>query len=96
MGTSSSNKGSPSNVPMIPQWVLDVPNGPPDTKSPDATPDESIPPASAREDDSDLSPLSGRDGNLDLIPAPFVDKARLAASRSIWRRTNLPLVFRTK
>lgn len=29
MGTSSSSKGSPSNVPMVPPWVPDAPGTPP-------------------------------------------------------------------
>ena len=46
MGTSSSSKGSPGNVPMVPPWVPAVsplPPAPDDATSPEATPPDAAP-----------------------------------------------------
>jgi hypothetical protein len=74
MGTSSSSKGSPSNVPMVPPWVPDVPSGPPDN----APPDDGIPPAPIPGDNLDLAGV-GEDVGSPTPPAiPSDGKARLA------------------
>jgi hypothetical protein len=90
MGTSSSSKGSPSNVPMVPPWVPDVPSGPPDNTPPDAAPDDGIPPTPTPGDNLDLAGVGEGDGNPAPTPVPTDDKARLApAGRFGAARTNL-------
>jgi hypothetical protein len=83
MGTSSSSKGSPSNVPMVPPWVPDVPSGPPG----DTPPDDGAPPP---EDNLDLAGLGEGDGTTPPPAIPTDDKARLAPpGRFGGARTNL-------
>jgi hypothetical protein len=81
MGTSSSSKGSPSNVPMVPPWVPDPPAGPP----PDA------PPPNPADGDID----AGESGDLPVAPA-VDDSARLAPpGRFGAARANLTSFART-
>src|SRR5271156_1805219 len=90
MGTSSSSKGSPSNVPMVPPWVPDVPDGPPSDPPTDALPDEGLPPAPTPGDEVDLAGVGESDGTPALTPLPTDDKARLApAGRFGAARANL-------
>lgn len=78
MGTSSSSKGSPSNVPMVPPWVPDVPGGPPDNAPPNTPPEESVPPAQPPTDNLDLAGVGEGDGTPAPPALPTDDRARLA------------------
>lgn len=77
MGTSSSSKGSPSNVPMVPPWVADVPSETPSDSTDDVSPDEE--PASAPRplDGLDLAGVAD-EGETAPLALPIDDKNRLA------------------
>jgi hypothetical protein len=102
MGTSSSSKGSPSNVPMVPPWVPDPPAGPPpppDAPPPDAPPPDAPPPAvpppppSPNPTDGDID--AGESGDSAVAPA-VDDRARLAPpGRFGAARANLTSFART-
>jgi predicted KAP-like P-loop ATPase len=85
MGTSSSSKGSPSNVPMVPPWVPDLPSGP----APDGPPD--LPPEARPLPPPNIDIEGGEDGNVPASPStPIGERARLAPpGRFGAARTNL-------
>jgi hypothetical protein len=79
MGTSSSSKGSPGNVPMVPPWVAPVPplppqpNAPSEAASPDAAPGG--PPL-------EVTNVPVADPALSLPPIRMAPARRFAAARS--------------
>jgi hypothetical protein len=86
MGTSSSSKGSPSNVPMVPPWVPDLPGGP----APDGPPPD-FPPEAPPTTPPNIDVEAGEDGNVPASPStPIDERARLAPTgRFGAARTNL-------
>ena len=88
MGTSSSSKGSPSNVPMVPPWVPDIPSDPGPDGSPSDLPSEATP-STPQSVDVDIE--AGEDQNVPASPlTPIDERARLAPSgRFGSARTNL-------
>lgn len=71
MGTSSSSKGSPSNVPMVPPWVPEVPDEPP-TDAPPSDAQHDTP----EDENLDLAATIG-DDNVKLAPPGRFGSARL-------------------
>src|SRR5690242_20706326 len=64
MGTSSSSNGSPSNVPMVPPWVPDLPSSTPEFPEPD--PPAEIPPTQPTNSAQLPPPEDPSDGGVDL------------------------------
>lgn len=78
MGTSSSSKGSPSNVPMVPPWVPDVPSETPSDSTAEAPPDEELASAPRPIDVLDLAGAAGESEANTPVAPPINDKNRLA------------------
>jgi hypothetical protein len=79
MGTSSSSKGSPGKVPMVPPWVPAVPPLPP---APDAAaPPEATPPAAAPAGPSAVTTVPVASPALSLAPIRMAPAGRFAAAR---------------
>ena len=86
MGTSSSSKGSPSNVPMVPPWVPDLPSGP----SLDGPPPD-LPQEAPQSTPPNIDVQAGEDASVPTSPStPIDERSRLAPpGRFGAARTNL-------
>lgn len=78
MGTSSSSKGSPSNVPMVPPWVADVPSETPSDSTAEAPYDEGLASAPRPIDGLDLAGAADESVANAPVAFPTNDKNRLA------------------
>ena len=80
MGTSSSSKGSPGNVPMVPPWVppLPPPPPPPPDVDPEVNPEQTVPETTA--------PTKTPAPVLPTGPVPVAPQRRFASARSAANR----------
>ncbi len=78
MGTSSSSKGSPSNVPMVPPWVADVPSETPSDFTADLPSDEGTVSTPRPVDGLDLAGATDEGGANAPLALPINAKNRLA------------------